>query len=102
MCRSAIASISSVAAISRLSGSVELARQAVDVGVGDVAAILAQMGGDAVGAGRCGEPRGAHRIGMLAAARVADGGDVIDVDAEAQRRLLGDAHRVSRARARPS
>ena len=32
--------------------------------------------------------RRAHRIGMPPAARVADGRDVIDVDAEAQRRKL--------------
>ena len=55
-----------------------------DVVVGDVAAILAQVRGDAVGAGLDGEMRGAQRIGMAAAARVADGGDVVDVDAEAQ------------------
>ena len=53
--RSAIACISSVAAISRLSGSVSSAISAVDVGVGDVAAVLAQVRGDAVGAGRLGE-----------------------------------------------
>ena len=29
--------------------------------------------------------RGAHRIRPLAAARVAQGGDVVDIDAEAQR-----------------
>ena len=55
-----------------------------DVVVADVAAILAQMRGDAVGAGRDRELGRAHRIGMAPAARVADGGDVIDVDAEAQ------------------
>ena len=45
------ASISSVAAISRLSGQVELALEPGDVGIGDVAAVLAQVRGDAVGAG---------------------------------------------------
>ena len=41
--------------------------------VADVAAVLAQMRGDAVGAGLDRELRGAHRIGMRAAARIADG-----------------------------
>ena len=44
------------------------------------------MRGDAVGAGRDRELGRAHRIGMPPAARVADGRDVIDVDAEAQMR----------------
>jgi hypothetical protein len=60
-----------------------------DVGIGDVAAILAQMGGDAVGAGRQGLARRADRIGMDPAAGVAHGGHVIDVDAEAD----GAGHR---------
>jgi hypothetical protein len=47
-----------------------------------VAAVLAQVRGDAVGAGRDGDVGGAHGIGMAAAARVADRGDVVDVDAE--------------------
>ena len=51
-----------------------------------MAAVLAQMRGDAVGAGRDRELGRAHRIGMAPAARVADGGDVIDIDAEAQAR----------------
>jgi hypothetical protein len=63
----------------------ELAHQAFDVGIDDVPAVLAQMGGDAVGAGRLGDARGAQRIGQLAAARVAHGGDVIDVHAKTQR-----------------
>ena len=54
-----------------------------DVVVADVAAILAQMRGDAVGARRDGELGRAHRVGMAPAARVADGGDVVDIDAEA-------------------
>ena len=82
--RSAIATISSVAAISKLSGSAIAADQPRDVVVDDVAAILAQMRGDAVGAGGLRDLRGAHRIGMQPAARVADRRDMIDVDAEAQ------------------
>src|SRR5580698_5402605 len=44
---------------------------------------------NAVGAGLDRKHRGAHRIGMPPAARVADGGDVIDVDAEAKGRARG-------------
>ena len=63
---------------------VDLGHQPVDVVVGDVAAVLAQMGGDPVGAGLRGDDRGAHRIGMIAAARVPDGRDMVDIDAEAE------------------
>ena len=62
----------------------QLALEAGDVGIGDVAAILAQVRGDAVGAGRDRQMRGAQGIGMAAAAGVADGRHVVDVDAEAQ------------------
>ena len=55
-----------------------------DVIVADVPAILAQMRGDAVGAGFDRELRRQHGIGMRAAARVADGRNVIDVHAKAQ------------------
>ena len=55
-----------------------------DVVVADVAAILAQMRGDAIRAGRDGEVRRPHRVGMPPTARVADGGDMVDVDAETQ------------------
>ena len=65
-------------------GPRQLALETGDVGIGDVAPILAQMRGDAVGAGLDGQMRGAQGIGVPAAARVADGGDVIDVDAEAE------------------
>ena len=63
---------------------VDLGFQPRDVVVADVAAVLAQMRGDAVGAGGDRELGRAHRIGMAPAARVADGGDVVDIDAEAQ------------------
>ena len=65
---------------------VDFGLQPGDVIVADMPAILAQMRGDAVGTGGYREPGRAHRIGMAAAARVADGGDMIDVDAKAQRR----------------
>ena len=56
------------------------------VDVADVAAVLAQMRGDAVGAGLNGRQRRPHRIRPLAAPCVAQGSDVIDIDAEAERR----------------
>ena len=62
----------------------ERAHQGLDVGVGDVAAILAQMGGDAVAARGLGDLGGLDRVGMGAAAGVADGGDVVDVHAQTQ------------------
>ena len=46
--------------------------------------ILAEMCGDAVGARFGGEQRGADRIGIAAAARVAHGRHVIDIDPEAK------------------
>ena len=58
-----------------------------DIVVGNMPAVFAQMRGDAVGAGRLRQDGGAHRIGIVAAARIAHGGDVIDVDAEAQARF---------------
>ena len=96
--RKAISSISSVAAISRLSGQVELGLQAPYVAVGDVAPVLAQVRGDAVGAGLQREMRGAQRVGMASAARVADGGHVIDVHAQAQ---MGKRARLTHAETKP-
>ena len=52
-------SISRVAAISKFSGLAISRLQPLDVGVADVAAVLAQMRGDAVGAGR---DRGERRL----------------------------------------
>jgi hypothetical protein len=51
-----------------------------------MAAVLAQMRGDAVGARLDRGQRGAHRIRPLACPRVAKGCDVIDIDAEAERK----------------
>src|SRR3954452_24841267 len=68
---------------------VDLGHQPVDVAIGDVAAGLAPGRGNSVRAGLGGHDRRADRIGMVAAARVPDGRDVIDVDAEAQ--PLGNA-----------
>jgi hypothetical protein len=65
-----------------------------------VAAILAQMRGNAVRAGIGGEKRRAQWIGMPAAAGVTDGRHMVDVDAEAKLSLRRD--HVSCAPARPS
>jgi hypothetical protein len=48
-----------------------------------VTPVLAQVHGDTVGAGLLGQQRGVHRIRVLRAARLPDGGDVVDVDPEA-------------------
>ena len=57
-----------------------------DVAVLDVAAILAQMQRDAVGAGLSASERRVHRIGIARAPRLAQRRHVIDVDAECDRR----------------
>jgi hypothetical protein len=49
--------------------------------------VFAQVGGDAVGASADGHLRSAQRIGVAPAAGVADGGHVIDVDAQAEMTL---------------
>ncbi len=53
------------------------------VRIADMAAILAQVDGNAIGAGGLGDRRSLGRVGMHAAARVAHGRDVIDVHSEA-------------------
>ena len=63
-----------------------------DIVVDDVAAILAQMRGDAVGAGGDRDLGRLHRIGMPAAARVAHGRDMVDVDAEADGMMRRHRH----------
>ena len=52
----------------------------------DVAAVLAQVHGDAVGAAQVRLDRGPHRVGLVGAPRLADGGDVVDVDAQLDHR----------------
>jgi hypothetical protein len=51
------------------------------------------MRGNAIGARRNRKFRGAHRIGMMPPPRIADGGDMIDVNAKTD---MGRAHFVSR------
>src|SRR5712672_1772689 len=50
-----------------------------------MAAVLAQMRGDAVGARRDRNQRRAHRIGIAARPCITKGGDVIDIDSKTQR-----------------
>ena len=57
--------------------------QQLHVPVLDVAAVLPQVHGDAVGAAQLGEKGAAHRIGFHGAASLPHVGDVIDVDPEA-------------------
>jgi hypothetical protein len=58
--------------------------QAGNILVADVSTILAQMGGDPVGPGFDRDPCCVYRIGMAAAARIAHGRDMIDIDAESE------------------
>ncbi len=51
----------------------------MDVVVLDVAAILAQMNRDHVGAAKVSFYRSPHRIGLIGSAGLTDGGHVIDV-----------------------
>jgi hypothetical protein len=63
---------------------VDLRLQARDVIIPNMPAIFAKMGGDAVAA-RCDRKLGrTHGIGMAPTAGVADGGDVVDVNAKAE------------------
>ena len=71
--------------------------EAAHVVVVNVSAVLAQMRGDAVGAGVDRHERRADRIGARAAARVAHGRDMIDVDAEPER-----CHRIASLSSRNS
>src|SRR5690606_45332 len=57
---------------------------APEILVADVAPVLAQVRGDAVAANPCDDLGRAHGIGVITAARVADRGDVIDIDAQPQ------------------
>ena len=68
-----------------------------DIGVDDVAAIFAQMRGNAIGAGGDRRFGSLQRIGMAAAPRIPDGSDVIDVDAEPNGK---DSHVRRRVRSR--
>jgi hypothetical protein len=56
-----------------------------NIRVGDVPAIFAQMRRYSVGTGFLGQNGGAHGIGMMSTAGVPDGGDMIDIDAQAKK-----------------
>ncbi len=84
-----IRSMSAVAAISKFSGFEISGLQPRHVVVADVAAVLAQMRGDAVGAGLDRNQGRAQRIGIAPRPRIAKRGDVVDIDSETQRRKLG-------------
>src|SRR5206468_1492015 len=68
---------------------VDFGHQAIDVGIGDVSPVFAKVGGDPVGPSIGGDMRGSDGIRMIAPARVPDGRDVVDIDAEAE--ALGHA-----------
>ena len=53
--------------------------QPFDIRVGHVPTVLAEMGGDAIRAGRCREAGGADGIRMRAATSVPDGRHVVDI-----------------------
>ena len=60
----------------------DLGRKRGDIGIGDVAAILAQMGSDAIGARFLRQQSGAQRVGPGRAPRVSDRGHMVDIDAK--------------------
>ena len=62
----------------------QFGREAGNVLIGDVPPVLAQMGGDTVGAGLGGEQAGAHRVGIACPPRVPDRRDMVDIDPEAE------------------
>ena len=62
--------------------------QTADILILDVAAILAQVGHDRISTCLLAQQGGAHRIGLAAAAGLAEGGDVVNVDAQARHDLF--------------
>jgi hypothetical protein len=66
-----------------------------------MAAVLAQMRGDAVGAGLDRDLRRAHRIGPLPAPSITQGGDVVDIDAKTQRSSFGHFELLMDCRVKP-
>jgi hypothetical protein len=59
---------------------VDFGHEPVDVAIGDVPPVLAQVGGDSIGASRGCDMRRTHRVRVIATARVPDGRDMVDVD----------------------
>ncbi len=68
---------------------VRLSSQAIYVGVADMAAVFAQMRGNAIRARLGGDTRGSDRIWMRPAARITDRRDVVDVHAKTEVLPLG-------------
>jgi hypothetical protein len=64
----------------------QLILEARYIGIRDMAAVFAKVGGDAVGATFNGEVGGTKRVGMYAAARITQRRDMIDIDTQTQRR----------------
>ena len=65
-------------------GNADACLQRLHIGVADVAAVFAQMGGDAVSARGFGQQGGAQRVRPHTAARVAHGCHMVDVHTQAQ------------------
>ena len=82
--RRAIFCISGVAAISKVQRHRQNLHQPVDIGVRDMAAVFAQVSGDAVSTRLFRDARGAQRIRIGPATRVAHGGHVVDIYAQTQ------------------
>jgi hypothetical protein len=61
----------------------------LDISIVDVPPVLAEVGGDAIGAGFLARERDLHRVGFRGAARLPNRRDVIDVDVES---LVGCSH----------
>jgi hypothetical protein len=61
----------------------DLRSEARNILVADVPPVLAKMCGNPVGARFRRQQRSAHRVRVIAAARIPDSGNVVDIDAEA-------------------
>ncbi len=83
-----MSSISSVTAASKFSGTAIGLFQAHDIFIADVAAVFAQVESDDVGPTLDGQQGSRHRVRETPAARIAQGRDVVDVDAQ-QRGIEG-------------
>ena len=80
--RSAMAIISSVTAHFQIHARLQHAAQNFHVRILDVAAVFAQMQGDRIGSGLLADQRGAHHVWITRPARLAQRGDMVDVQSE--------------------
>ena len=76
--------------VQRAAPTLEDHGERIDVRVGNVPAVLPQVGGDAIGAGHEGELGGPHRVWIGRAPGVPDGRHMVDIDPQAQ-----ETHRFS-------